>query len=214
LSARERLMLAFVAAAAIATVFYLFIWSPQTTARADLEARLKARRAEVERLKRLAETREEKEREFQTLSERIRLIEVKLPPEREIPRLLRQLQDVASSIGIKLTLLRPGPTQAGPTAGPEPQPASPTGSAPGVAIAAQAPGAPGQAPRPRYQLFRVDIGFDGTYADLVNYMARLEDFPRFIVLTAFSVAPGDLPRLKVTLNSNTFVLPKETAPAQ
>ncbi|MGQ0568523.1 MAG: type 4a pilus biogenesis protein PilO [Armatimonadota bacterium] len=204
LSPRERLMLAVVISTALATVFYLFVWAPQTARRAELTARLEARQEEVKRLRQLVETREEKEREFARLSERIRLVEVKLPPEREIPRMIRQLQDVAASLGIKLTLLRPGPTQAGPAA---------VSSTPGQAAVAPAPGAPPAAPRPRYQLFRIDLAFEGTYSDLISYLGRLEDFPRFIVLTQVSITPGELPRLKVTLASNTFVLPKETAPS-
>jgi len=41
------------------------------------------------------------------------------------------------------------------------------------------------------------------------YLGRLEDFPRFIVLKQLSISPGDLPRLKVTLAAETFVLPRE-----
>jgi hypothetical protein len=111
--------------------------------------------------------------------------------------LIRQLQGVASELGIRLRLLRPGATQAGPAgeaagavAGPEKKPAATAGP-------------------PRYQLFRLDLAFEGTYADLMAYMGRLEDFPRFIVLTQVAVSPGEMPRLKVTLAANTFILRRE-----
>ncbi len=213
LSARERLMVSLVIAGAIAALFYLFIWSPQQTRADNLNNQIKTQQIELDRLKRLAETRDAKEREFAALSERIRLVEVKLPPERDIPRLIRQLQDVAAELKIKLTLLRPGPTQAGAPTGQTLQPASPSGASEpsGVAQAAPAPTKPG-APQPtpsRYQLFRIDLAFEGTYADLMAYLGRLEDFPRFIVLKQISMSPGELPRLKVTLNAETFVLPRE-----
>ncbi len=197
LSPRERMMLVLVLVAAMATVFYLFVYTPAAARHADLVKERDARRAEVQRLKSLVETREAKEREYNALAERIRLIEAKLPPEREIPRLIRQLQGVASELGIKLSLLRPGATQAGPA-----------GEAAGAAAA------PGKKPAvpagpPRYQLFRLDLAFEGTYADLMAYMGRLEDFPRFIVLTQVAVSPGELPRLKVTLAANTFILRRE-----
>ncbi len=209
-------MVSLVIAAAIATVFYLFVLSPQQARADDLSNRLKVQQTELERLKRLAETRDAKEREFAALSERIRLVEVKLPPERDIPRLIRQLQDVAAELKVKLTLLRPGPTQAGAPTGQPQQPGSPTGAilSSGVAQAGPAPAKPG-APQPapsRYQLFRIDLGFEGTYADLIAYLGRLEDFPRFIVLKQISMSPGELPRLKVTLNAETFVLPREAPP--
>lgn len=201
LSPRERLMVTLVIAAAIATVFYLFIWTPQTAERDRLTQDLAAKRAEVQRLKILAEQREEKEREFQALFDRIRLIEAKLPPEREIPNLIRQLQVTAQEIGVKMMLLRPGQTQAGPAAAPVGPPPAPRGAAP-------APGA-AQPPRPRYQLFRLDLSFEGTYASLMALLGRLEDFPRFIVLKQVQMNPGDLPLLRGTIVADTFVLPKE-----
>jgi Tfp pilus assembly protein PilO len=195
-------MVSGVVAAAILAIFWLFIWSPNATRREDLTQQLQQQRAEVERLRTLAATREEKEREYAALSERIRNVEVKLPPEREIPRFLRQLQDVASSLGIKLTLLRPGPTQAGPTA---------PGAAPGTAAQpAPAPGGQPAPPKPRYHQFRIDMSFDGTYSDFMAFSSRLEDFPRFLVVNGFSMGPGELPKLKITMNANTFVLPKDT----
>ena len=203
LSLRERLMVSGVIAAGILVIFWLFIWSPNATRREELTQQLQAQRVEVERLRKLAETREEKEREYAQLSARIRDIEVKLPPEREIPRFLRQLQDVAASLGIKLTLLRPGPTQAGPTA---------PGAAPGTAAqpAPTTPGGQTAPPKPRYSQFRIDMSFDGTYSDFMAFSSRLEDFPRFLVVNGFAMGPGELPKLKVTMNANTFVLPKDT----
>ncbi|MDR7512073.1 MAG: type II secretion system protein GspM, partial [Armatimonadota bacterium] len=107
LSARERLMLSLVGAAVVAVLFYLFVYTPQTQRGEELSRRLQQQETELARLQRLAETREQKEREFQALSDRIRLIEAKLPPEREIPNLIRQLQAAASEVGVKLMLLRP-----------------------------------------------------------------------------------------------------------
>ena len=201
LSPRERLMVTLVIAAAIATVFYLFVWTPQTAERDRLTQDLTAKRAEVQRLKTLAEQREEKEREFQALSGRIRLVEVKLPPEREIPNLIRQLQVAAQEMGIKMMLLRPGQTQAGPAA-------APGGTAPAPRATTPAPGS-AQPPRPRYQLFRLDLSFEGPYSSLMALLGLLEDFPRFIVLKQVQMNPGDMPLLRGTIVAETFVLPKE-----
>jgi Tfp pilus assembly protein PilO len=206
LSARERVLVALAIAGAIAAAFYLLVWTPQSRRQAELGAELQRQQAELARLEQLAATREEKEREFQALADRIRLIEAKLPPAREIPRLIRQLQAVAAELGIKMQLLRPGATQAGPpgqAAAPQPAPAG----------APARPGAPQPPAPPRYQLFRLDLAFDGSYADLMAFMARLEDFPRFIVLRQVSLAPGELPRLKITIGAETFILP-QGAPGQ
>ncbi len=67
------------------------------------------------------------------------------------------------------------------------------------------PAAPAE---PRYRQFRLDLAFDGTYGDLIAFLSRLENFPRFLVLTQVAVGPGELPKLRVTLAANTFVLPR------
>jgi Tfp pilus assembly protein PilO len=202
LSARERLLIALVVAGAIAAAFYVLIYSRAMEEQNVLRADLDKKGMELQRLQGLAQTKEAKEQDYAALQERIRLIEVRLPPEREIPRLIRQLQDVAQELKVKLTLLRPGPTQAPAQAGvAAAQPAGQRTPAP----------AGGQTPKPAvvYQEFRIDLGFDGTYADLMAYLGRLENFPRFLVLTQLSLAPGELPRLKVTIAGKTFVLPRE-----
>ena len=191
-------MVAFVIAAAIVTVFYLFVWTPGTARQAKLREELNNKRAEVTRLRSLAATREQKEQEFAALSERIRLLEVRLPAEREIPRLLRQLQDLAREIGTKLTLIRPGVLQAGTAATPQPGAPRPAGQPAPAPAAAE----------PRYRQFRIDLAFDGKYGELITFLGRLENFPRFLVLTQVSIAAAELPNLKVTLAANTFVLPK------
>jgi Tfp pilus assembly protein PilO len=215
LSPRERLMVSFFITAAIAALFYLFIWNPQNTRHDELSNRLNAQRAEANRLQGLVDTMQARVTEFDALSGRIRLVEAKLPPERDIPRLIRQLQDVAAELKVKMTLLRPGPTQAGPATTSEPAQPQPAGTAQGTAQAAPAPpgrpGTPKALTPSKYQVFRIDLAFEGTYADLMAYLGRLEDFPRFIVLKQISITPGELPRLKVTLNAETFVLPRGAA---
>lgn len=203
LSARERLMIAVLVAGLFVAGFWLLIYSPNMERQRGLRAELDRASAELARLQTLAQTKEAREQEYSALLERIRLIEVRLPPEREIPRLIRQLQDVAQELKVKLALLRPGPTQAPAQAGGA-QPAGQRQPAPTPAPAA------GQPPRPPvYQEFRIDLGFDGTYADLLAYLGRLENFPRFLVLTQLSLSPGELPRLKATIAGRTFVLPRD-----
>jgi Tfp pilus assembly protein PilO len=204
LSPRERILVSLVIAAAVATVFYLFLWTPQTARRADLEARLGKQRSELARMQELAARREEKEREYQALYERLRLIEVKLPAEREIPRLIRQVQEAAAGLGVKLTLLRPGANQPGAAA------ARPGTQAPGQPAPAR--GQPAPAAEARYQVFALDLGFEGTYASLMAYLARLEDFPRLIILKQISMSTGARPQLKATLGAETYVLPREGPP--
>jgi Tfp pilus assembly protein PilO len=200
MTARERLMLVGVAVAAILAAFYMLIYTPAMTRIGALRTELQKQQTELRRLQDLAATKTAKEQEFATLSERIKLIEVRLPPEREIPTLIRQLQDTAGEIGIKLNLLRPGATQAGQIPA---QPGQPRQQP-------QQPAPAGQAPP--YQQFRLDLAFEGTYADLMAFLGRLENFPRFLVLKQVAIAPVELPKLRVTMAADTFVLPRDKVP--
>ncbi len=191
-------MLALVIAGAIVAAFYLLILSPTDARIATLNRDLTKQRTELKKLQDLSATKADKEREFAALADRIKLIEGRLPPEREIPTLIRQLQDTAGELGIRLVLLRPGATQS---------PAAPAGSPRPTQPQPQQPAPAAQAPP--YQLFRLDLSFDGTYADLMAFLGRLENFPRFIVLKQVAVSPSDLPKLKVTLAADTFLLPRE-----
>ncbi|MDR7544832.1 MAG: type 4a pilus biogenesis protein PilO [Armatimonadota bacterium] len=209
LTPRERILLSLVLVAIIGVVFYLLVWTPRTAERSRLTSQLASKQAEVERLQRLADTREEREREFQALADRIRLIEAKLPPAREIPNLIRQLQATAQEIGVKLNLLRPGQNQpgGGPAAQPpagQPRPAQPAQPVPPAQPAQPVPPA-----QPQYMLFRLDLAYAGTYAGLMSLLSRLEDFPRFIVLRQISMAPEELPRLRATISAETYVLPEQ-----
>ena len=201
MTGRERLMLVLVGVAAIVAAFYLFVYTPMNTRITALRTDLQKQQTELRRLQELAATKTAKEQEFATLSERIKLIEVRLPPEREIPTLIRQLQDTAGEIGIRLNLLRPGATQAGTVPAPAGQPRQQP----------QQPAPAGQAPPP-YQQFRLDLAFEGTYADLMAFLGRLENFPRFLVLKQVAIAPVELPKLRVTMAADTFVLPRDKVP--
>jgi Tfp pilus assembly protein PilO len=201
MTARERLMIVLVGVAAIVAAFYMLVYTPMTGRIEVLRRDLAKQQTELRGLQALAATKAAKEQEFATLSERIKLIEVRLPPEREIPTLIRQLQDTAGEIGIRLNLLRPGATQAGaaPAAAGQPRPQP------------QQPAPAGQAPPP-YQQFRLDLAFEGTYADLMAFLGRLENFPRFLVLKQIAIAPTELPKLRVTMAADTFVLPRDKVP--
>ncbi|MBI3975001.1 MAG: type 4a pilus biogenesis protein PilO [Armatimonadetes bacterium] len=198
---RERMLISLVLVAAMVGVFYLFVYTPKTTQLKDLQARLDQRLARLRQMEELAAQREALEREFETRQQRIQAIEAKLPAAREIPALLRQMQAVAGESGVKLTLLRPGPLEA-PSAGLP-------GAAPPPAPGGQPAGQPGPA-APPYQLFKLELGFEGTYEKALTFLRRLENFPRFIAMTQITLSIQELPNLRLGVTSNTFVLPEGT----
>jgi len=197
LGGRERLLISVLLTVAIIGGFYFLLYNPLTARRAQLNTTLQQRVIRLNEMKQIAAQREALEQEFAARQQRIEAIEAKLPPAREIPNLLRQMQAVAAESGVKLTLLRPGPLEA-PPAG---QPGAP-------APAGQQPaGAPPAAQAPPYRQFRLELGFEGPYDKVLTFVRRLENFPRFIAMTQFTLAVQELPLLRLAVTSNTFVLP-------
>ncbi len=195
---RERLILSIVITVAIAAVFWFFFRAPLTAERTTLQAALEQKKARLAEMQAIADQREALEREYAARQERIQAIEAKLPAAREIPTLLRQMQAVAQESGVKLVLLRPGALET-PTTAPA-GPAAPP-------AAGQPPAGQPAAQPPPYRLFRLELAFEGTYDTVLAFLRRLENFPRFIAVTQFTLTTQELPRLRLSVTSNTFVLP-------
>jgi len=199
---RERLLISLLVSVALIAGFYFFFYGPLTVKRDARQAHLQTRQAEQARLEQLVAEREQLEQEYAARQQRIQAIEAKLPPAREIPTLLRQMQAVAAETGVKLTLLRPGALEA------------PSGSLPGAAPPPAPGGQPGAQPAapaaPPYQLFKLELGFEGSYDKALTFLRRLENFPRFIAITQMALAIQELPTLRLGVTSNTFVLPERT----
>jgi len=198
-SGRERLLLSVLITIAIVAVFYFLAYTPLVARRAQLSATLQQRETRLAQMQQVAAQRQALEQEYAARQQRIQAIEAKLPPAREIPTLLRQMQAVATESEVTLTLLRPGPLET-PQAGQQPGAPAPAGQPAGQQAA------PAGAP---YRQFRLELGFEGSYDRVLAFMRRLENFPRFIALTQFTLAVQELPNLRLAVTSNTFVLPEE-----
>jgi Tfp pilus assembly protein PilO len=177
--------------------FYYLAYRPRTEELRRLEGQLQQLTAERQRLDALVASRPEVEVRMQEAQARIAELETKLPSSREIPVLLVQLEDSVRQSRAKLTLVRPGPLQA------------PTPAQPPRAGEQQA-----QPEQPQYQSFTVELGAEGDYAAVVDFLRRLENFPRLLVLSDFRVTPvaqegrppGSL--LGLTVRATTYVLPE------
>lgn len=206
-SPRERLLVSVLVTLALAAGFYFFVYTGKQDEIRRLSAQLTQKQQQVAEMEQLAAQREDLEREYRALQDRIRAIEAKLPPAREIPTLLRQMQAVASEVGVKMNLIRPGALEA-PTgqAGAGPRQGQPPAAAPAPA---SGQGQQAQPAAPPYQQFRLELSFEGTYDTLLSMLRRLENFPRFIAMTQLAISPQQpLPRLRLNVVSNTFVLPE------
>jgi Tfp pilus assembly protein PilO len=194
---REQGLLVALLAVLVVVGFYSLVYRPRTEEVRRLEAQRQQLVSERQRLEALVASRPEVERRLEEARGRIAELETKLPSARDIPVLLVQLDDAVRQSRAKITLVRPGPLQA-------PQ-------------AQQAPAQRGgqqQAPpeQPQYQSFTVELGAEGDYVALVDFLQRLENFPRLLVLSDFRMTPvqqeGRPPGsfLALSVRATTYVL--------
>jgi Tfp pilus assembly protein PilO len=196
---REQVLALVLVAVLVAVGFYYGVYRPRSEEARRLEAELERLNAERQRLEAVVASRPQVEEQLAQAAARLQELETKLPSARDIPVLLVQLEEAVRRSRARLTLVRPGPLQA-PTPAPTPQP----GASP-----------PPQRPeQPQYQTFTVELGAEGDYAALVDFLQRLQNFPRLMVLSDLRVTPiteqGRPPgsRLALTVRATTYVLPQ------
>lgn len=183
-------------------LFYSSFYRPRTEEARRLAEELERASSERRRLEELVAQRSQVEEEFRRASTRLAELEAKLPSAREIPTLLVQLEESVRQSRARITLVRPGPLQPGGT------PATPQ---PG---ATPRPG-PTPAPEIQYQTFTVELGAEGPYEALVDFLQRLQNFPRLLVLSDVRMAPAAAPvgqapgqLLQLSVRATTYVLPE------
>ncbi len=196
---REQVLAVVLVVALVAVGFYYSVYRPRSEEARRLESELGRLEAERQRLEAVVATRPQVEQQLAQATARLQELETKLPSARDIPVLLVQLEDAVRRSRAELTLVRPGPLQA-PTPAPTPR----AGSSP-----------PAQQPeQPQYQTFTVELGAEGEYSALVDFLQRLQNFPRLMVLSDLRVTPiveQDKPpgsRLALTVRATTYVLPE------
>jgi Tfp pilus assembly protein PilO len=177
---------------------YFLIYQPQQAEARRLQEQLSQVVAERQRLEALVAEGPQVERQFNEARLRVAELEMKLPSAREIPTLLVQLERTVRASRAKITLIRPGPLEAGAVAPPG-APPPPPGQPPPEAV--------------QYQTFTVELSAEGDYAALVDFLRRLQNFPRLLVLSDVRVAPvavEDAPPgqfLALSVRATTYVLP-------
>lgn len=200
---REKMIIWLLVVLVIGIGFYYVVWSPKTQQLSALSTQLKNKRTELAQLQAQAARKDEVERRLQALQHEVADTEAKLPTSREIPILLVQLEGLASQVGAKLTLIRPGPAQ---------------GQAPGQASGQ--PPRPGAAPSPApalgLQQFNLELTAEGTFDTVQSLVRGIENFPRFIAMSDLKITPlptktgesPERPRLAVGVSATTYFVPE------
>lgn len=192
MSRRERVLLIAGSSLIVLLLFYYYILSPRQNEYDALRAQLADRRATLERMEISARQAPQLEAEFARLQATIAALESKLPTSKETAVLLVQLETMARDLQIDLTAVTPGPLEAPPA----PQPAAGTTG-------------PARPQAALYQRYPIKLAMTAEYRELLRLMNRFNTFPRLIVVRRLTVSPQRVPELSLTVDIETFVLPKE-----
>ncbi len=207
---RERTMLIGAIVLLGAIVFYYLIYTPQNAEYATLVQQRDAAQAQLVHDQQILARAAQVQQEYDRLSSFIRTVQSKLPGSKEIPSLLTAMEQLTRAVGVEFSSIRPSPPKPY-AAGTSAANGTPAGGQPSGAGGGTAGGA---AKPPALQVEQMDVGLSvaGTFGQLVQYLQRLQDFPRLITVSSVNVSPQSVPgqaspKLSVTLQAATYILP-------
>jgi Tfp pilus assembly protein PilO len=199
---RERLMLMVAIVLLGGIVFKFLIYDPQQAQHATLVAARDAVADELARDEQIVARAQQARAEYERARAHIAAVEQKLPQRKEIPALLIAMEQFTKNVGVALQSIRPGPLTAV--------------TLPPAAAHTSPAGVQGQT-RPRqqapvYSSMSVDILLSGTFAETVEYLRGLKNFPRLVIVDSVSLTPQVAPKLGVTIRAEIYTLGTPQAP--
>jgi type IV pilus assembly protein PilO len=186
---RDRILLIVGGSLCVLLLFYFYIYVPKQAQIRDLETQLADRRAQRDRMEAIARQVTQLRDEYARLTAFIARIETRLPAAKETPALLVQLERLSRGVGVGLMSIRPAQLEAA---------TAPPGGA-----------QPASAGAPTYLRFPIAMTVQATYEQTVRLAAALREFPRMIAVRSLAIQPRDLPGLTLTIDVETYVLPRE-----
>jgi type IV pilus assembly protein PilO len=106
---RQRYLLAGVLGAAVVAVYVYLLMLPLWESKGRLETDLQKIQADLDQKRMVAANRPKLEQEIKGLEKQLEVALVRLPEEKEIPKLLTQVNTLGQQIGLEFQLFRPGP---------------------------------------------------------------------------------------------------------
>lgn len=201
---RERLMLMAGILLLGGIVFKFLIHDPAQAEYQTLVTGRDAAAAELTRDQQIVARAEQARAEYERVRAHIAMVEQKLPRRKEIPALLTAMEVFTKQVGVTLQSIRPGPLAA-------------VTIPPAAAQASASGGQPQGQARPAHALayasMPVDISLAGTFAQTVEYLRELRNFPRLVIVDSVSLSPQGLPKLGVTIKAEIYTLGAPPAPA-
>jgi Tfp pilus assembly protein PilO len=196
---RERAMLMIAVVTLGAIIFKFMIHDPQQAQHETLVAARDAAQAELDKDERIVARAAQARAEYERVRSYIATVEKKLPQRKEIPALLTAMEQFTHHVGVSFESIHPGTlTAVNAPQAPAPAAAHPRGAAPanGQQTGRAVP----------YSSMAVDISLRGTFAQTVQYLGELRNFPRLVIVDSVALSPYGFPHLGITIKAEIFTL--------
>ena len=207
---RERFMLMFAIVMLGAIAFKFMIHDPQQAEHETLVAARDSAQAELDKDQRIVARASQAKAEYERLRSYIATVEQRLPTRKEIPALLTAMEVFTHHVGVLFQSIHPGGLVAVNTPGAGQAAASGQTGAGGAARGGAA-GTPTAAETRvgksiAYSSMSVDIMLTGTFAQTVQYLRELRDFPRLVIVNSVALTPIGFPNLGVNIKAEIYTL--------
>jgi Tfp pilus assembly protein PilO len=173
----------------------LYLW--QSAEMAEIQQQVDFKRSEVASGERIASRLKQVEEEYATTAGQIKFLETSVTANEYVPTLLRQMEQLASSVSLKVNSVRPTM---------EPAPPPPTDPE-------ERKKAP---PPPPYDKIHIDMDIAGSYWSTAKLLYRLTEFPKIMAVESVQITPQGSkpesrtsPNLGVRLRLTGFIFPND-----
>ncbi len=173
---------------------------------------LAAKQTKVEESTQIAQKLEKSKYTYEDTKSQIRFLETSVSTEAYVPTLLSQLEQLAKSVNLKVTEVRPSVEVKAST---KPASTGTTGASDNKNKDAQAKE---PAPKP-YDELHITVQFKGNYTNVLDFLYKLTTFPKILAVNSVSISPSETqlsyakpPVLSVKMVVTAFVLKRDDPP--
>jgi Tfp pilus assembly protein PilO len=190
---RRSIVIGVVAAFVVLLLWWFLLWSPQRKKVDDAKARTDAAQQQAAQLRVTLSRLQELKRTEALKRSQIEALRVAVPDQPNLAQFILDANDAANKAGIDFLSVTPSPP----------------------ATAAAGGGTPAGAPA----AVNLAMSITGGYFQVLDYVNRLTDLPRNVVIDNLSLAAGDGSNMTVSITARMFttsaapVAPTTTAPA-
>ena len=195
---RRAVLMGAVATVVLALMWYFLLWTPRNRALEEARERRETAEQQVSQLQSEIARLRAAQREEPVRRARLEALRTAIPDDPGLAQLILDTNDAANRAGIDFISIAPSlpaaPAAAGGAAG--------GGGAPPPTTA---PPARGQAAGPPPPEIRLTLQIRGGYFQVLDFLNRLDDLPRLVVIDGLNISSDPNARLTVSVTARAFV---------